>query len=174
MSRLISRLLLPAAAAVGLAVPLTASGAQDAPPPRTSADSSFTEEQAERGNQVFTRVCLECHERTEMANPDFRLKWGGQTTFDLFKSISTTMPDSDPGSLPRTDYTDVVAYILKLNGIPAGGAELVADSTQMSAAKITPRETSARLNRLSSPRGVRPAPSARPASRPASVIRRRA
>jgi hypothetical protein len=60
-----------------------------------------------------------------MANADFRLKWGGQTTFDLYKNIVTTMPDSDPGSLPRADYEDVVAYILKLNGIPAGMATLV-------------------------------------------------
>src|SRR5690606_6883296 len=71
---------------------------------RATADSSYTEEQAGRGEQVFTRVCLECHARTEMANADFRLKWGGQTTFDLYKNIVTTMPDSDPGSLPRADY----------------------------------------------------------------------
>ncbi len=140
MSRLISRLLVTATTVAVLAPPVATAGAQGTPAARTSADSSFTDAQAERGGQVFTRVCLECHERAEMSNPDFRLKWGGQSTFDLFKSISTTMPDSDPGSLPRGDYTDVVAYILKLNGIPAGVAELVPDSAQMSAAKITPRE----------------------------------
>lgn len=103
---------------------------------RATADSSYTEEQAGRGEQVFTRICLECHARTEMANADFRLKWGGQTTFDLYKNIVTTMPDSDPGSLPRADYEDVVAYILKLNGIPAGMAPLAADSTALSRAKL--------------------------------------
>ncbi|MFP5356706.1 MAG: c-type cytochrome, partial [Gemmatimonadota bacterium] len=103
-----------------------------------TADSSYTEEQAGRGEQVFTRVCLECHARTEMANADFRLKWGGQTTFDLYKSIVTTMPDSDPGSLPRADYEDVVAYILKLNGIPAGTAPLSGDSTAMSRKLVLP------------------------------------
>lgn len=103
---------------------------------RATADSSYTEEQAGRGEQVFTRVCLECHARTEMANADFRLKWGGQTTFDLYKNIVTTMPDSDPGSLPRADYEDVVAYILKLNGIPAGLAPLAGDSAAMSRAKL--------------------------------------
>lgn len=103
---------------------------------RATADSSYTEEQAGRGEQVFSRVCLECHARTEMANADFRLKWGGQTTFDLYKSIVTTMPDSDPGSLPRADYEDVVAYILKLNGIPAGMAPLASDSAVLSRAKL--------------------------------------
>jgi mono/diheme cytochrome c family protein len=103
---------------------------------RTSADSSFTVEQAERGEKVFSRSCLECHERLEMANNDFRLKWGGQTTFDLFKNIATTMPDSDPGILPRAEYVDVVAYILKLNGVPTGTVELAEDSTAMSQAKL--------------------------------------
>lgn len=132
---------LSACAALILLLPLparaqdtTATGA--APAARTSADSTFTGEQAERGEKVFTRVCVECHERLEMANDDFRLKWEGQTTFDLFKSIATTMPDSDPGSLPRADYLDVVAYILKLNGVPTGPAELAEDSTVMSMAKL--------------------------------------
>lgn len=116
----------PAAAQEGAALPNV----------RTSADSSFTDEQAERGSKVFLRVCLECHERLEMSNDDFRLKWGGQTTFDLFQNIATTMPDSDPGSLPRGDYVDVVSYILKLNGVPTGMAELAGDSATMSVAKL--------------------------------------
>ncbi|MBK6489400.1 MAG: c-type cytochrome [Gemmatimonadetes bacterium] len=134
--------------AVALAVfaGATSMAAQDsatAVPSRASADSTFTEEQAERGNQVFVRVCVECHERVEMSNNDFRLKWSGQSTFDLFKSISTTMPDSDPGGLPRGEYTAVVAYILKLNGVPSGLTELVEDSTAMSQHKLTlPQSTS--------------------------------
>lgn len=133
------RAALLACAALTFALPARAqdstAGAATATP-RTSADSTFTAEQADRGAKVFIRVCVECHERLEMANDDFRLKWEGQTTFDLFKSIATTMPDSDPGSLPRADYLDVVAYILKLNGVPTGPAELAEDSTVMSMAKL--------------------------------------
>ena len=103
---------------------------------RTTADSSFTDAQAERGAAVFTRVCLECHAREDLSNPDFKGKWSGQTTFDLFKNISTTMPDNNPGMLARTEYADVVAYILKLNGVPAGSVELAPDSAVMSAAKM--------------------------------------
>ncbi len=127
-----------ACAALTFALPARAqdSTAAATTTPRTSADSTFTAEQADRGAKVFIRVCVECHERLEMSNDDFRLKWEGQTTFDLFKSIATTMPDSDPGSLPRADYLDVVAYILKLNGVPTGPAELAEDSTVMSMAKL--------------------------------------
>ena len=103
---------------------------------RTTADSSFTDPQAERGGTVFARVCLECHARLDMANNDFRLKWSGQSTFELFKSIVTTMPDNNPGGLPRSDYTDVVAYILKLNGVPAGPIEMADDSASMSRARM--------------------------------------
>ena len=111
--------------------------AQDATPSaRTTADSTFTDAQAERGAQVFTRICLECHAREDMRNPDFKGKWSGQTTFDLFKNISTTMPDNNPGMLALTEYVDVVAYILKLNGVPSGAVELAADSTAMRAAKM--------------------------------------
>lgn len=125
------------------AAPLAAQESTAATPARTSADSTFTEAQAERGGRVFVRSCVECHERVAMASSDFRLAWSGLSTFDLFKRISTTMPDSDPGGLPRGDYTDVVAYILKLNGVPAGPVELVEDSTTMSRHELhLPQSTS--------------------------------
>jgi len=102
----------------------------------STAAGTYSDAQAERGAEIFSKVCLECHARVDMSNPDFRLKWGGQSTFDLFKNIATTMPDGDPGTLPMQEYTDVVAYILKLNGIPSGAAELVSDSAVMSRAKL--------------------------------------
>jgi len=38
-----------------------------------------------------------------------------------------TMPPDDPGSLGTEDYTDVLTYLLQLNGYPAGEEELPAD-----------------------------------------------
>jgi hypothetical protein len=43
------------------------------------------------------------------------------------------MPDDDPGSLALSQYIDVVAYILQLNGFPEGEAELVADENALAA-----------------------------------------
>ncbi|MCC6929129.1 MAG: cytochrome c [Gemmatimonadaceae bacterium] len=135
-----ARTIVPVAALVVAAASLNAAslGAQDslASAPRTSADSTFTDAQAERGAQLFTRQCLECHAREDMRNPDFKGKWSGQSTFDLFKNISTTMPDNNPGLLAVGEYVDVVAYILKINGVPAGSAELTADSTVMRSARL--------------------------------------
>jgi hypothetical protein len=100
-------------------------------PAPAASPLTFTEAQAERGNQVFGRVCLECHGRKDMSNDDFRVKWNGRTAFDLFDRIRSTMPEYEPGSLPRADYVDVTAYIGKLNGLAAGDAELTGDDATL-------------------------------------------
>jgi hypothetical protein len=38
------------------------------------------------------------------------------------------MPNGRGGSLPASDYSDIVAYLLKANGLPAGRAELGPDT----------------------------------------------
>ena len=43
----------------------------------------------------------------------------GKERMDLFDQIKTTMPDDNPGGLSVQQYTDVVAYIFKINGMPA-------------------------------------------------------
>ena len=101
--------------------------AQQPVTPAATDAVTYSEEQAGRGEAVFTRVCLECHARKEMANPDFRVKWNGRTMFDLVDRIRNSMPESNPGGLPRTDYLDVSAYLAKLNGVAAGPAELPDD-----------------------------------------------
>jgi hypothetical protein len=35
--------------------------------------------------------------------------------------VRTTMPEDNPGSLMRQEYVDIVAYILKTNGVPFTG-----------------------------------------------------
>jgi len=98
------------------------------PAPAPAADAvTFTDEQATRGGEVFSGVCLECHARKDMSDAEFKGKWRGQPVFTLFDRISSTMPESNPGALPRKQYIDVVAYIAKLNGLAAGTVELPDD-----------------------------------------------
>ena len=105
--------------------------AQSAPPP-SKLDSAellgYNEEQAARGDKVFSQLCINCHTRRDMSGADFRLKWNGQTAYDLFDLVRTTMPDSAPGSLSHDSYVDVTAYMMKLNGIRAGVTSLPIDS----------------------------------------------
>jgi len=103
--------------------------AQDTAAAKPPGAGAYSDEQAERGNGVFGRTCVECHTRNDMSNADFRVKWNGRTVFDLFDQIRTTMPEATPGSMTPTEYADVTAYFLKLNGMPAGGMPMPADST---------------------------------------------
>jgi hypothetical protein len=46
--------------------------------------------------------------------------------------ISDSMPEDNPGSLKHEEYTQVIAYVLKLNKFPAGTTELPADKDGLS------------------------------------------
>ena len=96
----------------------------------------YTEEQATTGAVVFGKICAECHEKKDVAGADFRAKWTGRPVWELYELVRTTMPDSNPGSLSRDDYAAAIAYILKLNGLPAGPAAVMPDTTAMKAAKL--------------------------------------
>ena len=92
----------------------------------------YTDSQATAGQAVFVKVCAECHETKDVTGADFRTKWKGQSVFALFEQIRTTMPDGNPGTLSRDEYISTVAYILKLNGLPAGDKALATDSVALS------------------------------------------
>ena len=88
------------------------------------ADGVFTEAQASRGEATFRRVCSACHDTGEFSGGRFRLTWVGQSAGDLFDTIATLMPEGDPGSLTPAQYAAVVAYLLQVNGYPAGESDL--------------------------------------------------
>ena len=106
------------------------------PPAPAARPSLYTAAQAARGEQVYINVCVECHEKLEYTGPDFRVKWNGRAAFDLVDLLRTTMPDSDPGILPAQDYVDVVAYMMKLNGVLVGKTALPLDDAALKTIKI--------------------------------------
>jgi mono/diheme cytochrome c family protein len=91
----------------------------------------YSEAQAERGGDVFTSVCGDCHYTNEFRDQQFKFSWRRRTVADLFGHISETMPENAPGSLAKAQYADVVAYILSLNGVPAGNADLPDDPAEL-------------------------------------------
>ena len=66
----------------------------------------------------------------------FRIRWVGQTAGDIFELVSTMMPEGDPGSLSPEDYANLLAYILRLNGYPAGEEPLPADVSALQNLRI--------------------------------------
>lgn len=101
-----------------------------------SAPAIFTDSQATRGGQWYAARCQSCHPSRDMSSPDFKVRWGGLSALDLYTIISTTMPQNEPGTLSRRAYTDIVAYLMQLNGLQAGSTPLTADSTALAAARL--------------------------------------
>lgn len=99
---------------------------------RTTWDSVYSAPQAGRGESSYAKTCARCHgaalgggdEATPLAGSTFLGNWNGQAVSDLQKRIIETMPSDTVGVYDRKLVTDVIAFLLKANGFPAGGADL--------------------------------------------------
>lgn len=96
----------------------------------------YSEAQAARGQKAFSATCTACHDTARFTGPDFVNNWAGQPLHALFDTVSATMPEDNPGSLKPEEYTDIIAYFLKLNGYPAGADELKGEAAAMKAIKM--------------------------------------
>jgi cytochrome c len=103
---------------------------------RSVLNGVYTEEQAVRGRAVFlAESCVRCHGETLVGNEfgpslvgnEFMEKWSGMTASDLFTLIKDTMPQDNPGRLSGTQSADLLSYILKENGFPAGQTTMSSD-----------------------------------------------
>src|ERR1035437_10560729 len=78
----------------------------------TTLPGVYTEQQASRGESIYTGLCLYCHDEWDHTGAAFKQNWDTRTAFDLFETIRTTMPYDNPGNLPREDYASIVAYLI--------------------------------------------------------------
>ena len=97
---------------------------------RSVQSGVYTEEQAERGAKIFEETCVSCHKPGEFGDGAYMDGWSGQTVHDMIELIRTTMPQDNPGSLKRKDYVDIVACFFRMNGLPAGDAEMDVNSVK--------------------------------------------
>lgn len=130
---------------LGLASPLAAQGrpdsvvvAPDSAAAPTAPVALFTAAQARRGQSIYQKNCIECHDAGAYTGAVFRRVWVGKSPYDLWELIRTTMPEDGPGQLKIEEYTDIVAYMLRMNGYPAGDAELPAEAEKLQQLRIDP------------------------------------
>lgn len=97
----------------------------------TTMDGVYTAAQATAGSDVFAAYCRSCHTPTVHSGPPFRGKWFGRPLAVLYGYIRREMPKSEPGSMSDEDYAAALAYLLKMNGMPAGDRTLPADSAAL-------------------------------------------
>lgn len=116
---------------------------------RTVWDGVYTEAQAERGQKAFVLNCGGCH-RDDMSGGDdsepplrgdhFTVKWEGAPVAALYDFMANSMPKSRPGSLALETCVDILAFMLKANGMPSGKAELTTNIDALDAITFTARK----------------------------------
>jgi len=133
-------LALPGCASIPEGAPVgTVEPAADAPDADSPALPAFySAAQAVRGRGFFRETCLSCHSSSEFRGSTFERQWRGRTVRDLYASIAFSMPEDNPGGLPAQTYTDIIAYVLELNGYPPGASELMSDRSAMRALELWP------------------------------------
>jgi mono/diheme cytochrome c family protein len=108
------------------------------PPPGSVA--VYTDAQAASGRQIYYRACANCHGEDlagkvgpALTGRQFHQMVAAQkmTASMLFHFIATQMPQSKPGSLTPAQYAEIMAFILKQNGYPAGSTPLTVDSQDL-------------------------------------------
>jgi len=125
---------------IALALAVYLRSLSDSLPPLPSAQAS--------GAKVFDENCAECHTLGgsgdgQLVGTPFWEGYSQKTVGDLLTFVRTNMPSGAEGSLAPSTYADLVALILKSNGLPAGSQELGPASTAH--LKIVPKDGSAAL-----------------------------
>ena len=98
--------------------------------------AGYTAEQAARGEQVYAATCARCHPPGQLDGETFVVGWNEARASTLFNTLRNTMPQDKPGSLTDEQYVDVIAHMLKRNGVPAGAAPLRADTAALRQLRI--------------------------------------
>ncbi len=100
------------------------------------ATVGYSAAQAERGATNFAANCAGCHGATlagtnaapPLVGSPFAAGWLGGPADKLFEFVSTQMPQDRPGAFDAPTYGDLIAFILKSNGIAAGTADFPTDA----------------------------------------------
>lgn len=108
----------------------------DSAPARSTRTGVYAARQAARGQDIYALMCQTCHTPDTHTGAAFWNNWSGRELWELVRYIKESMPKGDPGSLTTQETTLLLAYLLKLNGMPAGPDELPADSVALKAIRF--------------------------------------
>jgi mono/diheme cytochrome c family protein len=109
---------------------------QDDKPEVSTMTGVFTSAQAARGEETYMTICVACHPAGTYSAPAFKTTWANRPLSDLFSLIKNTMPKVDPGTLSPQEIAQVIAYILKSNGVPPGKSELPSELAALKTIRI--------------------------------------
>ena len=112
--------------------------------PKSVWDGAYSDAQAKRGADAYSKECQECHSPELMgdgfapalAGSEFLNAWNGLTVGDLFERIRISMPPGKEAAVPPAMKADIVAFILQANKFPAGKVELATTTDALKAIKF--------------------------------------
>jgi cytochrome c553 len=116
-------------------------------------DGVFTAAQAERGRAAAAQGrCTGCHgpelggtERAPaLKGPAFLANWEDGSVNRLFTKIRDGMPPGNTDQLAPGPKLDIVTFLLRENGFPAGSVELPSDAETLDAIQIVRKGTDSR------------------------------
>jgi mono/diheme cytochrome c family protein len=91
----------------------------------------YTAAQAHTGHATYEQKCAMCHGKHEqgmvgpaLKGPIFASKKANYKVEDIYLFMSVNMPAYAPGSLTPKQYVDIMAFLLRQNGFPAGQSAL--------------------------------------------------
>lgn len=114
--------------------------------PSTTWSGVYTEDQVKLGTPLYVKHCAECHGEDfggdgfapPLKGAEFLNNWGGLTVGELFDRIRISMPPTNPNDVTAKEKVEIVAYMLKENGFPAGKTELPTTLDGLKTIKIEP------------------------------------
>ena len=105
----------------------------------------YTDTQAAAGERLYRQSCAACHGAAltggtapALAGTAFATSWSDPrvTVADVFFIARTTMPPRASNTLTAQEHAAVFAYILKMNGFPAGALPLSATTAELESAHV--------------------------------------
>jgi mono/diheme cytochrome c family protein len=99
--------------------------------------------QAALGKELFAAKCASCHGPNleggrlapPLSGPGFQASWDGKPARALYSRIISTMPLSDPGSLPPVEVLNIALYVFAVNGA-ALGTQPTPDAASLNSIKV--------------------------------------
>ena len=121
----------------------TSVAAQDSATANSAWTGVYTDAQADRGEREYGRTCAHCHglslegdgsrEIPALVLDSFMRHWRGRPVQALFDTLMRSMPADDRGSMTPRMAADMIAYLLRANGAPAGESQLPSEREALAA-----------------------------------------
>lgn len=122
---------------------------ENSPVERAIWSGVYTPAQAARGKEIFEVQCFGCHRHDltgsnrapALRGEHFMLDWDHQTIEALFTKVKNDMPPVYSETVSPQSKLDIIAYILQVNGYPAGSRELAVDSNELKEVRVARKDS---------------------------------